>query len=109
MTGIDPQAFEARYQRLQEEMDGYNVGEAIRILAQLPVTDERWDNVLAVEIDRCLALFQEHYAEYTNPVVIALSKGGQIQSSREQMIAAIGFLQGATFVVAALQEQGLIV
>lgn len=103
---MNPSALEERYAALQAELGAFNLGESIRLLAQIPVTDESWDAVFDVEIDRCLKLYAEHYAEFDKPVTIAVG-GGQIKSSREKMIAAIGFLQGATFLLAALQEQGL--
>lgn len=107
MSEIDVGAFERRYTQLQKDLGGYNVGEAVRLLAQLPVTDERWDHVFNAEFERCLKLYEEHYAEYDRPVTIAIG-GGKIWSSRELAMVTIGFVQGATFVVASLREQGLI-
>lgn len=102
---MDINAFENRYRELEAELGQFNVGEAIRHLAGLD--NGRWDNVIQAEVRRVVQLHAAHYAQFQEGNTIVIGRNPlRISDSRDELMATIGFVQGATFVVAALTEQG---
>lgn len=107
MSEFDVAAFEERYRQLEVELGAFNVGQAVRVLAGLPLGAEGWDNVLQAEIRRCVDLYKLHYRGAEGPTTIRVGRNPlSVTTSHDELMATIGFVQGATFVVAALQEQG---
>lgn len=106
---MDLDAFEKRYRQLENRLGEFSVGEAVRMLAELPLDDTGWDNVITSEVRRCVDLYKLHYKDVEAPPTVTVSRRPlQISHSHDELMATIGFVQGATFVVAALREQGLL-
>jgi hypothetical protein len=105
---IDPSAFEHRYRDLEASLGDLNMGEAIRTLAELPIGDEGWDRVISAELLRVVQLHATHYSAYESEIkTIRIGRNPvSVSTDRDLMMAQIGFVQGATFVVAALRERG---
>jgi hypothetical protein len=102
----DISSFEERYRQLEAELGDGSVGAAIRRLAGLG-DDEKWDNVVAHELRRVVQLHADHYSQFQKGETIVIGRNPlRISDARDELMATIGFVQGATFVVAALQEQG---
>jgi hypothetical protein len=104
----DINSFEERYRQLEAELGEGSVGEAVRRLAGLE-GDEKWDNVVAYEVRRVVQLHADHYSQFEKdqPATVVIGRNPlRISDQRDELMATIGFVQGATFVVAALQEQG---
>lgn len=108
MSELDIDAFEQTYRELESSLAELNVGEAIRQLAELPREDARWDNVVNHELLRVVQLHATHYHAAQGPVqTIRIGRNPlSISTDRDLMMATIGFMQGATFIAAALREQG---
>jgi hypothetical protein len=105
MTDVDE--IERRYKQLESELGNFNLGQAIRFLAGLQAGDERWDAVIQHEVRRVVQLHAEHYAAFQKGNTVIIGRNPlRISDSRDELMATIGFMQGATFVVAALQAQG---
>lgn len=102
----DIEAFEQRYRALENELGNFNVGQAIRFLCGLQPGDERWDNVISHEVRRVVQLHAQHYSQFQKGNTIVVGRNPlAISDSRDELMATIGFVQGATFVLAALQTQ----
>jgi hypothetical protein len=104
---IDIEAFEKLYRQLESELGNFSVGQAIRFLSDMQPGDERWDGVIAHEVRRVVQLHASHYAQFQEGNTIVIGRNPlAISDSRDELMATIGFMQGATFVRAALQAQG---
>ena len=107
MSEIDIEAFEERYRQLEAELGKFNLGQSVRLLAGLGVDDERWDRVIEHEVRRVVQLHADHYAQFQKGQTIVIGRNPlRISDQRDELMATIGFMQGATFLFAALQEQG---
>lgn len=104
---IDIDAFEKLYRQLEAELGQFNVGQAIRFLSDTQTADKGLDNVIAHEVRRVVQLHSSHYARFQKGNTIVIGRNPlAISDSRDELMATIGFVQGATFVRAALQAQG---
>lgn len=103
---LDPNVFERTFRELEKSLGDLQVGEAIRRLAELQ--DARWDNIVNAELLRVVQLHAAHYSHHQGPVqTIRIGRNPvSVSTDRDLMMAAIGFMQGATFIVAARQAKG---
>jgi hypothetical protein len=103
----DIEAFEQSYRALENSLGDYNVGQAIRLLSGIDPADDRWDTVIEHEVRRVVQLHAAHYTQFQKGNTIVIGRNPvAISDSRDELMATIGFVQGATFVIAALHEQG---
>jgi hypothetical protein len=103
MTDLDPAAVEERFRALESELGAFDLGTAIRVLLKL---DEQWLNVVSAEIRRCATLYIDHYREHEGQPTVSIGRRPlAIRTSHDELIAAIGFLQGVTFAEALRQER----